>query len=251
MKKTLLYIAPTIGAIMTSQAAIILEIDPTGGEQDGVEFGSTTGGGLISQADMQTAISGASAGFSGVFDSSDMTGAGNGVLADTDDSSFRVLATGGVLRHNATRGEVQATSGLNHTWLLNGSTFSFDLGTTGATGVTHFGLVMVGWVTGGRLTNEFTLTANFSDASSASFNTDAAEAARTGGAGNGALDTWFGFQAPTGETITNVVLTRDFNSGNWAAFDDASFVLAEPNPEPSSTALLGLGALGLLLRRTR
>ena len=240
-----------LGLIATAQAAVILTIDPVGGEQDGVEFDTVTGAGTISMADMQAAITGASAGFAGVFDSSDMTGATNGILADTDDTTFKVNASGGVLRNVATRGEVLSTSGVNHTWLLGGSTFTFDLGTTGSAGVTHFGLVMVGWLTGGNLTNEFTLTANFSDASSAALNTDAAEAAlAAGGPGNGDLDTWFGFQAPNGETITSVELTRDVNTGNWGAFDDASFVL-EPVPEPSSTSLLGLGLAGLLMRRKR
>ena len=248
-----LAVLSSFGALMAAQGAVIATIDPAGGEQDGIEFDTVTGAGTISRADMQAAVSGAAAGFSGVFDMSDMTGSNNGRIADTDDTTFAINGTGGVIRTAASRAEVLATSGVNHTWILGSTTLTFDLGSTGATGVTAFGFVQTAWRDGGGLVFDMDVMATFSDTSTASLNSDDIEAFLVGNPtpANGTYDKWYGFQAPTGETITSIQITEADPSGNWAAIDDAAFVLANPVPEPSSSALLGLGAIGLVLRRRR
>ena len=57
----------------------------------------------------------------------------------------------------------------------------------------------------------------------------------------------FDFASVAGTDATAIV----FNIDGGAAFDVESMTVACPVPEPSSTALLGLGGLALIARRTR
>lgn len=59
-------------------------------------------------------------------------------------------------------------------------------------------------------------------------------------------DTFFGFIAPEGKTITSMVI--DAGTGNFFAIDDLAFIAI---PEPSAGALAISGLAGLLLRRRR
>ena len=236
-------------AAMTSitNAAITLVIDPVGGEQDGIEFDTTTAAGTISQADMQAALTAAGASRAGVFDMTGMTGSSNSKWTDT--GGIEINSSNSNIRSNTTHGSVMATSGVNHGWFITGMTLTFDVSSvTNGIGVTHFGLVHIPWTSGGAFVDGLDMTANFSGGGSASLNSDAAEAVHPTGA-LGDWDTWFGFEAPTGETITSVNITKQGLNNNWIAVDDVSYIVAVP--EPSSTALLGLGGLALILRRRK
>lgn len=252
MKKTLPLIAISIGAILPSYAAVTLTIDPVGGEQDGVEFDTVTGAETLSMADMQAAVINASPGMSGVFDMENTATITNNRIGDAAFTSFAVITN--VTTNVADHGSIQATSGENAMWIRQTTDLTFDLGTTGSSGVTAFGFVNTPWRDGGGLVFDLDVTATFSGGGTTTLTTDEAEAflVINPTAGNGTYDTWFGFQAPAGETITSVLLTEADASGNWSGADDMAFVLEPVNiPEPSSTALLGLGAVALIFRRRK
>jgi hypothetical protein len=63
---------------------------------------------------------------------------------------------------------------------------------------------------------------------------------------NSSPDTFFGFTAPAGRTITAISFSA--GSGNFFVLDDIGFVAV---PEPGTAAVLGVGAVGLLARRRR
>lgn len=63
---------------------------------------------------------------------------------------------------------------------------------------------------------------------------------------NDSQDTFFGFTAPSGQWIKSVAFT---SAGNFT-MDDLAFATAVV-PEPSSSALVGFAALGLIARRRR
>jgi len=100
-------------------------------------------------------------------------------------------------------------------------------------GVTQAGLVVVSRA---GAPNSATVTANFSGGGSAS------DTFAIGGS-NGGDDTFFGFVAPTGQTITSLV----YDGSTFTNVDDFGFVTNVP--EPSSLALLAAGGL-LVLRRS-
>ena len=85
------------------------------------------------------------------------------------------------------------------------------------------------------MVKDLTVTANFSGGGSDNFSTS------TSG------HYFIGFVAPSGESITSVTL-QEQAGGAFFGYDDVSFVSV---PEPSSTALLGLGGLALMLRRRK
>ncbi len=63
-----------------------------------------------------------------------------------------------------------------------------------------------------------------------------------------ANDTFFGFQAPTGLSITRFTLVAPGSgNGNNPTLDDIGFII----PEPSAVVLSAMGALGLMARRRR
>jgi hypothetical protein len=58
-------------------------------------------------------------------------------------------------------------------------------------------------------------------------------------------DTFFGFTAPAGVTITK--LTIGAGTDNYFAIDDLAFVI----PEPSAVLMGAAGMMGLMIRRRR
>jgi hypothetical protein len=101
-------------------------------------------------------------------------------------------------------------------------------------GLTHFGLITSSITNRDRLT----VTVTYSDATTESL------------AGVKDQTNWLGFHKD-GEIITSIQLddNNQATSFTWANYDDVSLVFSVP--EPSSTALLGLGGLALVLRRKR
>ena len=62
-------------------------------------------------------------------------------------------------------------------------------------------------------------------------------------------DTFFGFVAPAGETITQIVLPVSVTGD--AFIDDIGFITIPVVPEPATLSLVALGAIGLLIRHRR
>lgn len=89
-------------------------------------------------------------------------------------------------------------------------------------------------------TGDILLTYN--DASSDTFAFSVATA--TGSGATSTPDTFFGFQAPTGKSISGLTIRPA--GGNFLPIDDLAFITV---PEPSSALLGVIGALTLLRRR--
>ena len=85
-----------------------------------------------------------------------------------------------------------------------------------------------------------TAVATFSDSSTAT-------ATSAVGAGNATDDTFFGFVAPAGKSISNVTITMTGSTDNLC-LDDLAFTTV---PEPATVGLLSLGGAALIRRRRR
>lgn len=137
--------------------------------------------------------------------------------------------------------------GIFQTTVENPGTLTLDLSLTNAPDdlISQFGFTFLSRTS--RDYGTVTAVASFSDGStltSSFLNTSFAA---------GAQDTFFGFIAPTGESITQVTLTSSQGPGFIAGFslDDAAFVTSAI-PEPTSSAmLLGASMLMLGLRKRR
>ena len=120
--------------------------------------------------------------------------------------------------------------------------FSFDSITGGAAGeqVTRFGLTFLGRDAAGTVTGVATLSGGGTITKSALINAGAAQ------------DTFFGFDAPAGQFLTQVAFT---GTGRAKTFDDLGFVTAvipaAVVPEPSSALAVVAGTGLLSLRRRR
>jgi hypothetical protein len=60
-------------------------------------------------------------------------------------------------------------------------------------------------------------------------------------------DTFYGFVAPDGQSITSLAVTRSAR----VPFDDLGFVTTVPIPEPATAAVVATAMAGLLARRRR
>jgi len=157
-------------------------------------------------------------------------------------NGFDLLRAAGITNRTEISGTHQlATAGGNGIG-TTGIDLTIGAVTNGATNeaVTQFGVTFLGRLS---RTVDVSVVATFSGGGTAT----ATET--TIGAGN---DTFYGFIAPTGESITAVSISAsNWNTGNAESFsiDDIGIVTAVV-PEPASLALVGLGGL-MLLRRQR
>ena len=215
----------------SARAAVVAMIDVGGVVDIDTDLGSLT------KDDMQTLITTTNdLTMAGVLDSE---GTWPGVGAGTFENEIGALSDKitGAERYGRTGGAGQYASGSrwgfipsaeNETWTPD----VLYIGPNSNAGLTHFGLITTTATNNDRLI----VTVTYSDASTE---------ALLGVAGE---TNWMGFHKD-GEIITSIQLTESATGGVFANYDDVSLVFAVP--EPSSTALLGLGGLALVLRRKR
>jgi len=229
--------------------------DPTGDDNDAdqsAEFGSGSNGSITSAnvldlATFQGLVSTAfTNGNGGVID---FEGASDSI---TSGDTFTTNTFGGrTLSFTNTTGNLSIVGGSGGRLPISGSSViggqidlnfnSFSLtGGDPADRLTHFGMTVLQR----NQPVSFTVTATFSDLSTLTFNSESLRDSDLVPAN--AEDTFFGFVAPDNESITNVFI----DSNNFTSYDDIGFIVT-PVPEPSSTALLGLGGLALIMRRRR
>ena len=204
----------------SARAAVVAMIDVGGNVDITDELGT------LSKLDMQTLITTTNdltmAGVldaEGSFDDGDFSN-DTGALSDKITGTTRYGRSGGAAsKASGSRwGFISGADG-TETW-----TPDYNL--------THFGLITSAASGNDRLT----VTVFYSDATTEGL---------TGVVGE---TNWMGFHKD-GEIITSINVTSPSAGGVFANYDDVSLVFSVP--EPSSTALLGLGGLALVLRRKR
>lgn len=236
MKKLLI---PSLlaGLSLNSQGAITALINANSRT---IDVETTTSGNLISLADLQSQVtatgdlskagilSGETAGDALTTIATELTGAS---------ATFTFSGPNRYSRNDAVAA-LSATSGSRFGLIAGSNNWSLGSSTPGE-GVTHFGAIFYGFASTGSA-NLVSVTATFSDLSSTVYNATASAQEYS----------FVGFKAPAGEFITDINIVET-NGGDWLGYDDVTIVSGVAVPEPSSTALLGLGGLGLLLRRKK
>lgn len=218
-----------------THAALVSVINPLGR----TIVSSPTSGDTISIGDFQSLITTtANTNKAGVFDHE--VGAGGNITVVEPDYLTPDFTITGATRYgrNDAGGVTGAvmTSGGRFGYVNGSETWTLVAETPGEV-VTHFGATFSNRQAGALLLD---VVATFSDSSTSTFTSTAV------------VDDYgfFGFQAPAGLGITSVQI-NELGTGNWLAYDDISFVVGAPVPEPTGTSLLGLAACGILLRRRR
>ena len=216
----------------SARAAVVAMIDVGGNVDITDELGT------LSKLDMQTLITTTNdLTMAGVLDSE---GTWPALGAGTFENEIGVLSgkITGAERYGRTGGAGQYASGSRWGYVLSAGneTWTPDVYHTGFYnnyGLTHFGLITTPVANSdGRLF----VTVTYSDATTESLE------------GVNGQTNWLGFHKD-GEIITSINVTSPSAGGVFANYDDVSLVFSVP--EPSSTALLGLGGLALVLRRKR
>lgn len=144
-------------------------------------------------------------------------------------AKFTLGIAAGTLRYSRNDAAVAlgATSG-GRFGLLDASN-TFNLGSTVAEGVSHFGAMFYNYLSNGTA-NLVRVTATFDDASTAVYDATA-----------GSFEyTFVGFAAPAGRSIVSVKID-EVSGGGWMCYDDLTIVLAKP-PVLTGSSWTGLGA---------
>ena len=203
----------------SARAAVVAMIDVGGVVDIDTDLGSLT------KDDMQTLITTTNdLTMAGVLDSEGTWPAPGAGTFENEIGALSDKITG-TTRYGRVGGTAKFASGVRWGY-VESETWTPDAG------LTHFGLITTTATNNDRLI----VTVTYSDASTE---------ALLGVAGE---TNWMGFHKD-GERITSIQLTESATGGVFANYDDVSLVFAVP--EPSSTALLGLGGLALVLRRKR
>ncbi len=103
------------------------------------------------------------------------------------------------------------------------------------------GLTILGRTGYDSSTPSFTITAKFSDNTTAALSSSQPKVTTTG---NG--DTFYGFTAPAGLSIKSLTVSMAPTQAKTVLMDDLAFITI---PEPASTGVIGLASLALLARR--
>mgnify|MGYP003862755977 FL=1 len=212
----------------SARAAVVAMIDGGGVVDIDNDLGS------LSSSDMQTLITTTNdLTMAGVLDAEGTFGAGDfsndtGALSDKITGTTRYGRTGTPDQYASGSRWGFIPSAENETWTPD----VLYIGPNSNAGLTHFGLITTTATNNDRLI----VTVTYSDASTEAL------------AGVAGETNWMGFHKD-GEIITSINVTSPSAGGVFANYDDVSLVFSVP--EPSSTALLGLGGLALVLRRKR
>lgn len=232
--KKLIPIIVTALSSASVHAALVSTIDAAGSGT--VDFIGTTTGNLISMSDFQTIINTVGdTSLAGVFDN-ETTSSGN-LSADVD---YGNLASGLTITHTGGdrygRGDVGESRGVvsGAKGMFIAGTDTFTLSAPTARVFSHFG-----WVAWGTATDGYNATANFSGGGSA-----------VGTSVGNDGQTFIGFVAPSGESISSVSFTKTSGLSGFGGGDDIAFATTAV-PEPSSSLLLSIAGLGVMLRRRR
>lgn len=198
-----LWLAPAALGALSGQ------IDPAGGEQDGLESNPTTNvtTGVMSVEDFQAYLDAfGNTAFAGVFD---MNATGGGLTVSEAGTSFSISSTTSVRTNRTDQLAVLATSETHHGFQELDATWTFNA--PAGRRATHFGMAFLNWIDNAT---GVTMTANYSDGTSATLSADDAVASQ---------DAWLGFVAPSFGSITSVTVNVE-DGGSWTAFDDVAFV---------------------------
>jgi hypothetical protein len=145
---------------------------------------------------------------------------------------------------NSNQGAILSSgdSGGGYLGIQGSASYSLTFQPGAGYGVTDFGITSIARDASGQ-TSSGAFTVHFSNGSSITSSTaNVASTTTTPGTG-----VFFGFQAPSGLTITSVDWA---NSNSTSRFDDLALVVA-PVPEPASMGLFGLVGGMLMWRRRR
>ena len=233
MKSHLLFL---LAAALPADAVLVSTINPNGRT---IDVQTSTGGNFISLADLQAIVTARG----DLTTAAVLTGeAGDGTSSITiatelanggDPAKFTFSGPNRYSRNDA--GVALAATSGERFGLVAGSN-TWTVGSTEAMqGVTHFGTMFYNYL-GDGTANLVSVTATFSDATTAVYNATAAT-----------FDyTFVGLAAPDGAFITSIQVT-EAGGGGWMGYDDVTIVTSVPEP---GAALLGaLGMLTLLRRR--
>lgn len=234
-KGNYLCIGATSFALAGAQAALVSTINPLGRTLVSTPTNSDT----ISATDFQSLITTtADTSKAGVFDAETASG-GNFISVETDAGSADITISNPGRYGRNDSGALTAgapTSGGRFGFVATNETWNLG-GTVPGEVVTHFGITHYNWDSGSTLVS---VVATFTDNSTFTYNSTAS----TGDYG------FVGIKAPNGLGIQSFRV-NETGGGNWMPYDDISFVVSQPVPEPSGVTLLGFAACGFLLRRKR